>query len=92
MYINGRQYTFTIDIGATQSITSSDVAKGKCEVLSNVRLQTAAGESATVHETEAKVTIANISVSHIFIVADIVDEVIIAADFMIAHGQYGVNR
>ena len=44
-------------------------------------------ESATVHgKTEAKVTIANISVSHVFIVADIVDEVIIAADLMIAHG------
>ena len=31
-------------------------------------------------------TIANISVSHVFIIADIVDEVIIGADFMIAHG------
>ena len=31
-------------------------------------------------------TIANISVSPVFIVADIVNEVIIGADFMIAHG------
>ena len=61
--------------------------KEKCEVLSNVRLRTATGESAIVHgKTEAKVTIANISVSHVFIVADIMDEVIIGADFMIAHG------
>ena len=31
-------------------------------------------------------TIANISVSHVFIVGDIVDEVIIGADFIITHG------
>ena len=31
-------------------------------------------------------TIDKINVSHVFIVADIVDEVIIDADFMIAHG------
>ena len=34
----------------------------------------------------AKVTIANISVSHVFIGADIVDEVTIGTDFMIAQG------
>ena len=52
-----------------------------------MRLRTATGESATAHgKTEANVTIANISVSHVFIVADIVDEVIMGANFMIAHG------
>ena len=39
-----------------------------------------------VPHLEKKVTIANISVSNAFIVADIVDEVIIGAEFMIAHG------
>ena len=34
---------------------------------------------------EAKVSIANVSVSYVFIVTDIVDEVIIGADFMLAH-------
>ena len=87
-YIGGRRHSFTIDTGAKQSIIRPDVMKGKCEALSNVRLRTATGESAIVHgKTEAKVTIANISVSHVFIVADIVDEVIIGADFRIIHGN-----
>ena len=61
--------------------------KGKCEVLSNVRLRTAAGQFASVHgKTEVKVTLSNISVSHVFIVADIADEVIIGFDFVIANG------
>ena len=60
-----------------QSVIRLDVVKPKCEALSNVRLRTATGESVTVHgKTEAKVTIANNSVSHVFIVADIADEVI----------------
>ena len=57
-YINSRQHTLTIDTGATQSIIRSDVVKGKCEALSNVRLWTATGESATVPgKTEVKVMI-----------------------------------
>ena len=72
-YIIGRQHTFTIDTGATQSIIRPDIVKGKREALNNVRLWTAIGEFATVHgKTEAKVTIANISVGHVFIVNDIV--------------------
>ena len=69
-----------------RSLIRPDVVKGKCEALSNVRLRTATGESATVHgKTEVKVRISNFSVSHVFIVADIVDEVVIGADFMTAH-------
>ena len=45
------------------------------------------GKSPIIHgKTEAKVTIANISITHVFIVADIVDDLIFGADFMIAHG------
>ena len=77
-YINDRQHT-----GATQSIIPPDVVKA----LSNVRLRIATGESATVHgKTDANLTIGNISVRHVFIIADIVREVITGADFMIAHG------
>ena len=43
--------------------------------------------SVTVHGTETKVTIVNISVIHVFTVVDIVDEVIIGADFMIVLGS-----
>ena len=42
-------------------------------------------KSVTVHgKTEAKIS--NVSVSHVYIVGDIVDEVIIRVDFMIANG------
>ena len=80
-YINGRQHTFTIDTSATRSVIRPDVVKGKYEAISNVRLRTASGETATVHgKTQAKVTIVNIGVSHVFIAADIVDEVIIGVN------------
>ena len=66
-------------------LLQQDVVKGKCEALSYVWLQTVTEESATVHtKTEVKLTLANISVSDVFTVADIVDEVIIGADFTIA--------
>ena len=70
--VNDRQHIFAIDTGETQSTIRSDVVKGKCKALSNVRLWTAS---------------TNITVSHVFIFADIVDKVIIGADFMIAHGS-----
>ena len=55
-------------------------------VFSNTRLPAATRESATVDgKAEAKLTISKISVSRVFIVADIVNEIIIGADFMIAH-------
>ena len=70
-YLNGRRHTFTIDAGATQSVIRPDVVKVKCEVLHNVILRTAMNECAIVHEkTETKVTIASISLSHVFIIAD----------------------
>lgn len=85
-YINGLKHIFTIDTGASHSIIRPDIVQGKCEPLNNIRLRTATGEPATVYgKIEVKVTIANISVKHVFIVADIVDEVIIGADFMISH-------
>ena len=78
---------FTIDTDETQSIIRPDVVKEKCEVHCNVRLLTATGVSATVHgKTELKMRIGNVSVSHAFIVTDIVDEVIIGGDFMITLG------
>ncbi|XP_037813635.1 uncharacterized protein LOC119604837 [Lucilia sericata] len=86
-YINGRKHIFTIDTGASQSIIRPDLVKKTIEPLCGVRLRTATGEPATVYgKVNAKVNIANISVDHLFIVADIVDEVIIGADFMIMHG------
>ena len=63
------------------------IVRGKCEVLSRTKLRRATGESAIVHgKTDAKVDIANICVSHAFIVADVVNEVIIGAGFMITQG------
>ena len=57
---HGREHTFTIDTGESQSIIRPDVVKGKCETLSNVKLRTANGKSATVHgKTEAKVSVSD---------------------------------
>ncbi len=55
--------------------------------LNGVRLRTATGEPATVHgKITMNLTIANKTAKYEFIVADIVDEVIIGADFMITFG------
>ena len=54
-----------------------------------MRLRTATGESVTVlGKAKLRVRIGNVTVSHVFTVADIVDEVVIGADFMIV---YGIN-
>ena len=45
-----------------------------------MRLRTGTGE-----KTEVKVRIDNVSVSHVFIITEIVVEVIIGTDFMLAH-------
>ena len=61
--------------GATESIIRPDVVRGKCEVLSDVRLRAATGESATVHgKTE---------VNNVFVIVDVV---IMGADFMTVQG------
>ena len=83
---SSQEYPLTIDTGATQSIIRPDVVRAKCEAISNIRLRTATGETATIYgETKAKVTITNISVSYLFIVDDIASKVIIGVDFMIDH-------
>ncbi|KAI8116196.1 hypothetical protein CVS40_11681 [Lucilia cuprina] len=72
-YINGQRKIFTVDTGVSQSIIRP---------LYGVSLRTATGEAATVHgKVNAKVTITNLN-----IVADIMDQVILGADFMIKHG------
>lgn len=86
-YINGRKHILTIDTGASQSIIRPDIIKGTVEPLTNIKLRTATGEPATVYgKIKVELTIGNMSINHVFIVADIVDEVIIGADFMISHG------
>ncbi|XP_058977365.1 uncharacterized protein LOC131802038 [Musca domestica] len=86
-YINGDKRVLTLDTGASKSIVRSDLVKGKITQLNGVRLRTATGEPAAVHgKITLRLTIANKSENYEFIVADIVDEVIIGADFMIAFG------
>ncbi|XP_073815088.1 uncharacterized protein [Musca autumnalis] len=86
-YINGGKRTLTIDTGASKSIIRADLTKGRITPLNGVRLRTATGEPAAVYgKITLKLTIANKSASYEFIVADIVDKVIIGADFMIDFG------
>ena len=86
-YLKSGQHPYTIDPDTMQSNIRSDVVKRKIKVISNIRLRIVTGGSATVkRKTEPRMTITNMSVSHVFIVADFVHEFIIDADFIIAHG------
>ncbi|MGC8821243.1 MAG: reverse transcriptase domain-containing protein, partial [Fervidobacterium sp.] len=85
--VNTVQYTLTIDTGASHSIIRSDMVSDNVVPLSGVRLRTATGENAAVVGTvNLRVCIGNSVFDHEFIVANIIDEIIIGMDFMASHG------
>lgn len=76
----------TLDTGASHSIIKSSLVP-KVEPLRGIKLRTATGEDAQVRgKTRKQLIIGNTKFEHNFIVADIVDDVIIGVDFMIQHG------
>ncbi|XP_073847838.1 uncharacterized protein [Musca autumnalis] len=84
-FVNGVLRTLTLDTGATKSIIRPDLVKGKVLPLNGVKLRTATGETTTVHgKAYQRLSMGRKSVNFDFIVADIVDEVILGVDFMIA--------
>ncbi|XP_073837086.1 uncharacterized protein [Musca autumnalis] len=84
-FVNGVLRTLTLDTGATKSIIRPDLVKGKVLPLNGVKLRTATGETTTVHgKAYRRLSMGRKSVNFDFIVADIVDEVILGVDFMIA--------
>ncbi|XP_073833346.1 uncharacterized protein [Musca autumnalis] len=84
-FVNGVLRTLTLDTGATKSIIRPDLVKGKVLPLNGVKLRTATGEKTPVHgKAYQRLSMGRKSVNFDFIVADIVDEVILGVDFMIA--------
>ncbi|XP_036334503.1 uncharacterized protein LOC118745073 [Rhagoletis pomonella] len=77
----------TLDTGASHSIIKAGLVKKEVKPLIGAKLRTATGEEALlIGELTCDVTIGNVKVSHVFIVADIADEVIIGVDFLTDHG------
>ncbi|XP_073811775.1 uncharacterized protein [Musca autumnalis] len=84
-FVNGVLRTLTLDTGATKSIIRPDLVKGKVLPLNGVKLRTATGETTTVHgKAYQRLSMGRKSVNFDFVVADIMDEVILGVDFMIA--------
>ena len=85
--INGKEHILILDTGASHSIIRRDLVVEPTTPLKGVTLRTATGEQGKIKGTiEREVTIGPISLKHRFVVADIVEEIIIGLDFMIAHG------
>jgi len=86
--IGQSQRVFTIDTGASHSIIRRDlVSHDDVTPLPGVKLRTATGQDAAVAgKVVLGVGIGNSVINHEFIVANIVDEIIIGMDFMVTHG------
>lgn len=77
----------TIDTGATASIIRRDLVRDQWLYnTTRYNLRTATGESAKVYgEVALNIQLAGITISHSFLVADIIDECIMGMDFMKKH-------
>lgn len=85
--VNGNGFKFTLDTGASHSILRSDLSEEDFTVLNGIKLVTAAGEKSVVKgKTLKNVVIGDVELVHEFIVADIIDEIIIGMDVMVKHG------
>uniref|UniRef100_A0A1B0GB86 Retrotransposon gag domain-containing protein n=1 Tax=Glossina morsitans morsitans TaxID=37546 RepID=A0A1B0GB86_GLOMM len=85
--IQGCNYIVTLDTGASHSIINSTIVKEKFDPLGGVRFRTATGEEAAIKgKIMRNISISNVSMKHEFLVADIMDEVILGMDFMAKHG------
>lgn len=84
--INGNQVMITLDTGASHSIIRSDLVEN-VEYLAGISLRTATGENLSIKgKTTARTEVGTMEIDHLFVVADITDEVIIGLDFMLRHG------
>jgi len=85
--IDDKKVRLKLDTGATHTILRGDLHKGDVINSSGVKLRTATGEEADVKGKARKcITICGVTVQHEFIVAEIIDEVIVGMDFMVKHG------
>ena len=76
-----------MDTGASHSIIRSDLVEKEVRPLAGAKLRTATGEDTLVlGKVTCEIVIGKAAVLHNFIVADIVDEVIIGVDFLANQG------
>uniref|UniRef100_A0A1B0AEI4 Peptidase A2 domain-containing protein n=1 Tax=Glossina pallidipes TaxID=7398 RepID=A0A1B0AEI4_GLOPL len=85
--IQGCNYIITLDTGASHSIINSAIVKEKFDPLVGAWFRTATGEEAAIKgKIMRNISISDVSIKHEFLVADIMDEVILGMDFMAKHG------
>ena len=85
--VAGKLQVLIIDTGASHSIIRKDLVRHGIKPVLGAKLRTATGQQAPIcGNIILSVDIGNVAVDHEFLVAEIVDEIIIGMDFMIAHG------
>uniref|UniRef100_A0A1A9Z2G5 Peptidase A2 domain-containing protein n=1 Tax=Glossina pallidipes TaxID=7398 RepID=A0A1A9Z2G5_GLOPL len=85
--IHGCNYIITLDTGASHSIINSTIVKEKFEPLVGACFRTATGEEAAIKgKIMRNIWVSNVSMKHEFLVADIMDGVILGMDFIAKHG------
>ncbi|XP_067637321.1 uncharacterized protein [Eurosta solidaginis] len=82
--VDGKERVLTVDTGASHSLIRSDLVNRKVKSLHGARLRAITGEYNQVQgEVVCEVLIGEVMVLHKFVVAEIVDEVILGVDFLV---------
>uniref|UniRef100_A0A1A9ZNY3 Peptidase A2 domain-containing protein n=1 Tax=Glossina pallidipes TaxID=7398 RepID=A0A1A9ZNY3_GLOPL len=85
--IQGCNYIITLDTGASHSIINSAIIKEKCSPLVEAWFRTATGEeTASKGKNIRNTSISDVLMKHEFLVAGIMDEVLLGMDFMPKQG------
>uniref|UniRef100_A0A1A9VP62 Peptidase A2 domain-containing protein n=1 Tax=Glossina austeni TaxID=7395 RepID=A0A1A9VP62_GLOAU len=85
--IQSCNYIITLDTGASHSIINSTIVKEKFDPLVGAWFRTATGEEAAIKgKIMRNISISDVSMEHEFLVADIMNEVMLGMDFMAKHG------
>ncbi|XP_067628486.1 uncharacterized protein [Eurosta solidaginis] len=84
--VDGKERILTVDTGASHSLIRSDLVNRRVKPLPGAKLRTVTGEYNQVQgEVICEVLIGKVMVLHKFVVAEIVDEVILGVDFLVDH-------
>ncbi|XP_067639050.1 uncharacterized protein [Eurosta solidaginis] len=84
--VDGKERVLTVDTGASHSLIRSDLVNRRVKPLPGAKLRTVTGEYNQVQEDViCEVLIGKVMVLHKFVVAEIVDEVILGVDFLVDH-------
>ncbi|XP_067639750.1 uncharacterized protein [Eurosta solidaginis] len=84
--VDGKERVLTVDTGASHSLIRSDLVNRRVKPLPGAKLRTVTGEYNQVQgEVICEVLIGKVMVLQKFVVAEIVDEVILGVDFLVDH-------